>query len=445
MSHPKGLKGAKRFRFDKELSDTLQGRIYKGTDLITNQACVIKEAWIHLVQTGKTRKGHNVPENFVRERKMQMELSNYVDCHISIVKGIESWDDEQCYYIAMEICNEELFEFISHQHSIIYPQFIKEQSLLKQEVMQEPNKWIRLIRNLFTQVVKGVAWMHSKNICHLDLSLENTMMVKNKDGTYQCKIIDFGLCKKFYNNNFKMKGRVGKLQYMCPEAYNGDEYDARSGDIYCLGVMLFMMLIGAPPYKAPSKTNPAFNFIIQGRILDVLKHWKRLRLVTQDALDCLSAIFRPQNKRITMDKLLKLPFIIQDIIDDNEILSVKANMNNNNGNIPNDDIKIADANVSRSMDIERKSSEQMSVDSTTNNQSMKPKGKKLKLKKLARTKLQDWGLLKYEHNLINAGFVALHHFEELSGNNGTKLIDICGFTRQDANHFIKSFQRFKGK
>ena len=217
MSHPKGLKGAKRFRFEKELSDTLQGRIYKGTDLITNQACVIKEAWIHLVQTGKTRKGHNVPENFVRERKMQMELSNYVDCHISIVKGIESWDDEQCYYIAMEICNEELFEFISHQHSIIYPKFIKEQSLLKQEVMQEPNKWIRLIRNLFTQVVKGVAWMHSKNICHLDLSLENTMMVKNKDGTYQCKIIDFGLCKKFYNNNFKMKGRVGKLQYMCPE------------------------------------------------------------------------------------------------------------------------------------------------------------------------------------------------------------------------------------
>eukprot|EP01083_Nonionella_stella_P138646 421932_1 len=122
------------------------------------------------------------------------------------------------------------------------------------------------------------------------------------------KVIDFGLTQKFNNNDFRFRGRVGKLQYMCPEAYERQVYDAKAADVYCLGVMLFMMLIGAPPYQAPQSQNAAFNYFVNGRCADVLKHWKRLRLITNDALDLLNNMLRYQNQRITLDKVLEHPF-----------------------------------------------------------------------------------------------------------------------------------------
>merc|ERR1712048_314723 len=69
------------------------------------------------------------------------------------------------------------------------------------------------------------------------------------------------------------------------------------------------MLIGAPPFPMPVPTNPAFNFIVNGRLKDVLKHWKRLRLVTEDALDLMNKIFVYESKRIKMEDILKHPFI----------------------------------------------------------------------------------------------------------------------------------------
>ena len=68
------------------------------------------------------------------------------------------------------------------------------------------------------------------------------------------------------------------------KVYNHQRYDARAADIWSLGVMLFMMLIGAPPYEFPSPHNMAFHYIMQGRMADVLIHWKRLPLLTSDAL-----------------------------------------------------------------------------------------------------------------------------------------------------------------
>merc|ERR1712003_381555 len=49
--------------------------------------------------------------------------------------------------------------------------------------------------------------------------------------------------------------------------------------------------------------------IVNGRLKDVLKHWKRLRLLSEDALDLLNKIFVYESKRITMDEILKHPFV----------------------------------------------------------------------------------------------------------------------------------------
>merc|ERR1712176_1156065 len=128
----------------------------------------------------------------------------------------------------------------------------------------------------------------------------------------QCKVIDLGLATKLNHKKWRYNHKVGKLQYMSPETYccgNRQYYDARKADVYCLGVMLFMMLTGAPPYPVPQRSNAAFRYMIEGHMEQVLKHWKRLGLVTEDALDLLIKIFRYEDDRICLDEILEHPFL----------------------------------------------------------------------------------------------------------------------------------------
>jgi len=308
MSHTEAqpLRGADRFSIERELADTLQGRIYAGTDRITGKQVVIKEAWRQLVHSGRSRKGLNVPEDFLKERSLIMTLTKMEQCNHGIVRGIDEWDDEHCYYYAMEYCEAELFDYVSKTHSKKYLKFIEAEARKPQRPMSEPNQWVKNVAKMFRQICAAVQFLHGNGYCHLDLSLENTMIFDIQQ--LRVKIIDLGLMQKFENNNFQHVGRVGKLQYMCPEAYARARYDARKADVYCLGVILFMMLIGAPPYQAPQPQNAAFSYLMKGRMADVLKHWKRLRLVTEDALDLLTQMVRYEEHRITLEQVLAHPF-----------------------------------------------------------------------------------------------------------------------------------------
>jgi len=305
---PAQLHGASRFRIDREIADTLQGRIYAGIDLETNRPAVIKEAWRQLVHSGYSRKGHRVPEDFLSEREMVMRLSQLQDCQ-GIAKGIGEWNDEHCYYYAMEHCEAELFDYISkHHQSARYRQFVEGEARKPQVAVKVANEWTLRVASMFKQICTSVHWMHSKGFCHLDLSLENTMI--SDLANLRVKIIDLGLTKEFPDGNFLCRlGRVGKLQYMCPEVYARRPFDARKADVYCLGVMLFMMLIGAPPYQAPQPQNAAFKYIISGRVADVLKHWKRLRLLTEDAVDLLTKMLCYEKHRISVADILQHPFL----------------------------------------------------------------------------------------------------------------------------------------
>ncbi|ETO34522.1 ser/thr protein kinase [Reticulomyxa filosa] len=163
--------------------------------------------------------------------------------------------------------------------------------------------------------------MHSHGISHLDLSLENTMIASVDANHIHVKIIDFGLARRVKSDQM-FHDRVGKIGYMAPEVcmqcpylffflyvYARKEYSPEKADIWCLGVMLFMMLVGAPPYQVPDPSNPAFRFLVNGRLRDVLVHWKRLPLIPADALDVMSKIFKPESQRISMKDLRLHKFV----------------------------------------------------------------------------------------------------------------------------------------
>ena len=110
---------------------------------------------------------------------------------------------------------------------------------------------------LVRQVLDGVGYAHAQGLVHRDLKPDNVLLV-DMGGWEQVKIIDFGLVKlvgdaaaAYGAASLTRSGTIsGTPLYMAPEQALGRPVDARA-DLYAIGVMLYELLAGAPPFKDP--------------------------------------------------------------------------------------------------------------------------------------------------------------------------------------------------
>jgi ABC-type sugar transport system substrate-binding protein len=104
---------------------------------------------------------------------------------------------------------------------------------------------------IFTQVARGLAYAHRHGVIHRDLKPSNIML----DDSSNAYLTDFGLAKLVEDSlDLTRSGHlVGTPTYMSPEQLRGEPLDQRS-DIYSMGVILYHMLVGRPPFDA-SDTN----------------------------------------------------------------------------------------------------------------------------------------------------------------------------------------------
>lgn len=105
--------------------------------------------------------------------------------------------------------------------------------------------------HLIVQVLKGVNYMHSRQIAHRDLKPENFLL---KDRTKavpltksQLKIIDFGFAQTCRPGERNLRTMCGTPHYIAPEIIFGDRYDEKC-DIWSCGVITYTFLCGYPPF-----------------------------------------------------------------------------------------------------------------------------------------------------------------------------------------------------
>lgn len=124
-----------------------------------------------------------------------------------------------------------------------------------------------MIVDVFKQILQGYNYIVSRGYYHCDLSLEN-IVVKwvpnhNQSGRPKCvaKVSDFGRARKV-----NVKGAAiidddevaGKPYYLAPEAYAG-AYEAGPADIWSLGIILYIMITGNPPFGVANDSDETFE------------------------------------------------------------------------------------------------------------------------------------------------------------------------------------------
>eukprot|EP01060_Flectonema_neradi_P009728 TRINITY_DN16938_c0_g1_i1.p1 TRINITY_DN16938_c0_g1~~TRINITY_DN16938_c0_g1_i1.p1 ORF type:complete len:275 (+),score=31.30 TRINITY_DN16938_c0_g1_i1:52-876(+) len=155
----------------------------------------------------------------------------------------------------------------------------------------------------FYQIITSVAYLHSQNICHRDLKLENLLL----DDAGNVKIGDFGLASAIPRDRY-LETACGSPHYSCPEIMKAERYLGSAADVWSCGVLLFALTTGSLPFDA------------DGDNIDSLLQKVRTGQYTipQDLpanlRDLISKMLTVDgHERITLDKLQEHPYWTENL------------------------------------------------------------------------------------------------------------------------------------
>ncbi len=145
------------------------------------------------------------------------------------------------------------------------------------------------------QAAAGLAAAHRKNLVHRDIKPQNLVVEPN--GTL--KLVDFGLAADV--EGAFAGGRLGTPHYMSPEQCRGEGARTAS-DVYALGITLFHMLVGHPPYSGLHTTEEIIAEHLRGQKLEPEKLRRDMPRGVADLLRKMTRMdpdARPSAKELT--------------------------------------------------------------------------------------------------------------------------------------------------
>jgi len=237
---------ADEYRHVRKIADAgaNNGKVFESVHLPTGNRCAVK----------MMSNSHVMREGLTEDAKVDMGVSSflaqnrsaYVDLGKNLPASSQAYQDEKYTYLVSELVSGgDLFE----------------------RVVAERRLDERTARKYAKQLIDGVASLHASGIAHRDISLENLLLGADDD----VRIIDFGLAvpiPALDSADKRLRGAVGKPNYIAPEMF-GDDYACRPVDAWAIGIAIFIMVSGRPPWIVASASGdqPEYRKYSVGRKL----------------------------------------------------------------------------------------------------------------------------------------------------------------------------------
>jgi serine/threonine-protein kinase len=211
----------RRFRIDALIGRGAMAEVYRAHDLETEAAVALK------VLRRSLAGDPAIAQRFSREADVQAKLR-----HRNVAALLETGvtDHDEPYLVV------ELLRGHNLRHA------------LKTDGRLAPRK----AASYAWQALQGLGAVHQSGVLHRDLKPANLMLEPSPGPFERVVVIDFGFATLEGTGTARLTAQgtvVGSLSYVAPERLRGELPDRRS-DLYAIGVILFEMLSGAPPFVA---------------------------------------------------------------------------------------------------------------------------------------------------------------------------------------------------
>ena len=146
-------------------------------------------------------------------------------------------------------------------------------------------------------------------IIHRDMKPENLLFESSEEAA-ECKITDFGLATVLCDQAAEHRRLVGTPGYVAPEVLTSRDYGPPC-DIWGLGVILYILLVGYPPFYSESGNEDLFNIIKAGNYAFHEDAWGGISAEAKDLVSKMLTV--DVAKRITADQVLSHPWITEQM------------------------------------------------------------------------------------------------------------------------------------
>merc|ERR1719357_1886565 len=150
------------------------------------------------------------------------------------------------------------------------------------ELLEGQNLFLNIVsRRVYTekdaasviiQVARACDYMHERGIIHRDLKPENLVYLDKK--CEQICVTDFGLSKYMDYGQSLTNTACGTPQFIAPEVLRREKYGTQV-DMWALGVILYIMLCGYPPFVEPNR-RALYKAIKRGKVKFDKPHWNKV-------------------------------------------------------------------------------------------------------------------------------------------------------------------------
>jgi len=220
-------------------------------------------------------KEKHLEEYVEREVATQKQLK-----HPNIVKLHEHFEDEEYVYLLLEFAPDgSLYSKIRAQHCLAHAE----------------------AASIFVDVSEALVHLHRHGTAHRDLKPENVLLFPGG----RAKLADFGWCAQLTNDG--RKTFCGTMDYLSPEMVSQQPHDHRV-DVWALGVLLYEMLTGDPPFSGRSTAHILERILTVDLIMPVS--------MPEGAADLIHALLKVDpGERLSLNAALKWPWL-QDMRTD---------------------------------------------------------------------------------------------------------------------------------